>query len=190
MQKATGALIALKRILKGIKTPRKTHDLPLGIFYFCTDWESTAFAAHFSVLLLYFSFSSFFLWTIAFMWTYLGRLLYLMLADTLQNPKSKAKLQASTAGVIWPNLTALAIGCLLISILCVHMVYTEGMKYTSELEGKNCCQYYCESGTYGDPVMHSCISAGFSHRKVVCICLFTAEGGCSNFWVDNESNNR
>lgn len=37
MQKATGALIALKRILKGIKTPRKTHDLPLGIFYFCTD---------------------------------------------------------------------------------------------------------------------------------------------------------
>lgn len=44
-----------------------------------------------------------------------------------------------------------------------------------------------ESGAYGDPVMHSCISAGFSRRKAVCICLLAAEGGCSSFWVDIES---
>lgn len=169
-------MICLWEYSISVLTEKALHLLHIFLFYYC-------------IIIIIIFCLHFFLWTIVFIWTYLGRLLYLMLADTLQNPKSKAKLQASTAGVIWSNLPALAIGCLLISTLPVHVVYTEGMKYTLELAGKSCCQYYCESETYGDPVMHSCISAGFSHRKVVCICLLTAEGGCSKFWIDIESYN-
>lgn len=108
--------------------------------YIWIDWESSAFA----VVLLLFSllYSSVFRFCMdpVSTWTYLARLLYLVLADTLQNSKCKAKLQVSSAAIIYWNLLVLAVGFLLISSLPMHMVYTEGTKYTLELAGRNCCQ--------------------------------------------------
>lgn len=159
MLKSTDVLISLKGVLKIIEIPRKICAVPMETYYLYLDWLRMLcvcwnFALAFITIFfcLQFSYGPLYL-----MWTYLARLLYLVLADTLQNPKCKAKLQASTAGIICWNLLALTVGCLLISTFPVHMVYTEGMKYTLELAGRNCCQYYCERVEH--MVILSCIPA-------------------------------
>lgn len=158
MLKATDVLIALKGVLKIIDMPRKMHAVPMGTLSIPGLIEKALHLLQFcSCFHCYILLSSISAWTLVSMWTHLARLLCLVLADTLRNPKCKAKLQASTAGIICWNLLALAVGCLLISTLPVHMVYAEGMKYTLELAGRNCCQYYCERAEH--MVILSCIPA-------------------------------
>lgn len=179
--KATDVLVPLKGALKIIEMPKKKPAVPIGTSCLYLDWLGnpallqvfpTLSPLHCSV----FKFCMGFCTHVKLP----AKALCLVLAGTWHNPKCKSKFWANTEGIICRN-TGYRVSPY------QHSPSAQGLCRRDEVYFRAGRKELWESRAYGDPVMHCCISAGFSRRREVCICLLAAEGGCNSFWVDIKS---